>query len=175
MCLILFEIKAKERWKESFMSHRDYPDHPRVGVGAVVLKEGRVLLVRRRVAPNCGLWAIPGGGLKLGETLREGAEREVLEETEIKIRAREQIYTGDLVDRDAEGRVRFHYVVIDFAADYVSGEVNGSDDALEARWVSSEELRGLSATETTLKIMRDLGFLPPPEPTATVYYYGSNI
>jgi 8-oxo-dGTP diphosphatase len=131
-----------------------------VGVGAVVLKEGRVLLVRRGVDPHCGLWAIPGGGLKLGETLREGAEREILEETGIKIRAREQIYTGDLVDRDAEGRIHFHYVVIDFAADYLSGEVKGSDDALEARWVSPEDLRGLSATETTLKILRDLGFLP---------------
>ncbi len=143
------------------MPRREYPECPLVGVGAVVLKEGRVLLVRRGVAPNCGLWAIPGGGLKLGETLRECAEREILEETGIRVRTREQIYTGDLVDRDAEGRVRFHYVVIDFAADYLSGEVNGSDDALEALWVSPEELAGLSATKTTLLLLRQIGFLPP--------------
>ena len=143
------------------MSRREYPDSPRVGVGAVVLKEGRVLLVRRGVDPNYGLWTIPGGGLHVGETLREGAEREILEETGIEIRAREQIYTGDLVEQDAEGRVRFHYVVIDFAADYVSGEVNGADDALEARWVSPEDLAGLPATKTTLMVLRDLGFLPP--------------
>ena len=69
------------------MSNREYPDQPRVGVGAVVLREGRVLLVRRGVAPAWGLWAIPGGGLRIGETLQEGAEREILEETGIVIRA----------------------------------------------------------------------------------------
>jgi 8-oxo-dGTP diphosphatase len=148
------------------MSRREYPERPLVGVGAVVLKEGRVLLVRRGVDPNYGLWAIPGGGLKVGETLREGAEREILEETGIRVRALEQIYTGDLVDRDAGGRVRFHYVVIDFAADYLSGEVNGSDDALEALWVSPEDLRGLSATKTTLLLLRQVGFLPPLEPSS---------
>ncbi|MDA8123881.1 MAG: NUDIX hydrolase [Deltaproteobacteria bacterium] len=145
------------------MSRREYPDSPRVGVGAVVLKEGRVLLVRRGVPPNCGLWAIPGGGLKVGETMREGAEREIREETGITIRAKEHVYTGDLVDRDAAGRVRFHYAVIDYAGEYVCGEVKGADDALEARWVSPEELADLPATKTTLQILRELGFIPQPK------------
>jgi ADP-ribose pyrophosphatase len=142
------------------MSRREYPDSPRIGVGAVVIREGRVLLVRRGVAPSCGLWAVPGGSLELGESLREGAEREILEETGITIRAKEPVYIGDLVERDTEGRVRFHYVVVDYAADYLGGEVNGSDDALEARWVSPEEVAGMAVTQTTLKMLRDLGFLP---------------
>ncbi len=149
------------------MAKREYPDYPRVGVGAVVLREGRVLLVRRGVPPSQGLWAIPGGGLELGETLREGAEREILEETGITIRAGEQVFTGEMMERAADGRIRFHYVIIDFAGDYVSGEVNGSDDASEARWVAPAELADLPATKTTLKLLRQLGFLPPAGETAS--------
>jgi 8-oxo-dGTP diphosphatase len=143
------------------MAGREYPDHPRVGVGAVVLREGRVLLVRRGVAPALGLWAIPGGGLRLGETLQEGAEREILEETGIVIRAGAPVFTGDSFEIDGEGRFRFHYVIVDMAADYVGGEVKAADDALEACWVSPAEIRNLPATKTTLKLLRQIGFIPP--------------
>ena len=84
------------------MSNREYPDQPRVGVGAVVLREGRVLLVRRGVAPARGLWAIPGGGLRIGETLQEGAEREILEETGIVIRAGAPVFTCDSFETGCE-------------------------------------------------------------------------
>lgn len=143
------------------MAKREYPEYPRVGVGAVVFREGRVLLVRRGGQPSRGLWAIPGGALELGETLREGAEREILEETGITIRAGEIVFAGETMDRDADGRLRFHYVIIDFAGEYVSGEVNGSDDASEARWISPAELADLPATKTTVKLLGQLGFSPP--------------
>jgi 8-oxo-dGTP diphosphatase len=145
------------------MPRREYPDSPRVGVGAVVVHEGRVLLVRRGAPPKPGLWAIPGGGLELGETLRAGAEREILEETGIRIRAGEMIFAGDLMERDEDGRVRFHYVVIDFMGEYLGGEVNGSDDALEARWVAPGEMGRLSATGTTVQLLRKIGFIPPED------------
>lgn len=143
------------------MGRNEYPDSPRVGVGAVVLRDGRILLVRRGAPPAEGLWAIPGGGLKLGETLQEGAEREIFEETGIAIRAGDPVFTCDVCVRDAEGRVRFHYVIVDLAADYISGEVKGGDDALEARWVAPAELAGLPLTKTTLKLLRQFGLLPP--------------
>lgn len=103
------------------MAGREYPDHPRVGVGAVVLREGRILLVRRGVAPAKGLWAIPGGGLRLGETLQAGAEREILNETGIVIRAGAPLFTCDSLEKDGAGRIRFHYVIVDVMADYLSG------------------------------------------------------
>jgi ADP-ribose pyrophosphatase len=145
------------------MSQREYPDHPRVGVGAVVLREGRILLVRRGVEPARGLWAIPGGGLQLGETLQEGAEREILEETGIVIRAGEPVFTCDSLQRDEEGRLRFHYVIVDMSADYVNGDVKGADDALEARWVAPAEIRELAVTKTTLKLLTQIGFIPVTE------------
>jgi len=144
------------------MSSREYPDHPRVGVGAVVLREGRILLVCRGAAPAQGLWAIPGGGLKLGETLQEGAEREILEETGIVIRAGEPVFTCDSLEKDGTGRLRFHYVIVDMAADYVSGDVRGGDDALEARWVSPTEMQELPVTKSTLRLLTQIGFVHTP-------------
>ena len=138
------------------MSKREYPESPVVGVGAVVIKDGKVLLVKRGVDPKKGLWAIPGGSLKLGETLQEGAEREIMEETGITIRAKEPVYSFDFFERDSDGRVRFHYVIVDMMADYIGGEVQGADDALEARWVSPEELKDMEVSRNTLKILDSL-------------------
>jgi ADP-ribose pyrophosphatase len=132
----------------------DYPSNPRVAVGAVVFKDGCVLLVRRGQPPAEDLWAIPGGSVEIGETLREAAERETLEETGIQIRASKPIYTFDVIDRDTAGKVRFHYVIVDLAADYVRGEPSPGDDALEARWVSAEEINGLEVSAATLKLLK---------------------
>jgi 8-oxo-dGTP diphosphatase len=132
----------------------DYPGNPRVAVGAVVFKEECVLLVRRGQAPAEDLWAIPGGSVEIGETLQEAAEREILEETGIQIRASKPIYTFDVIDRDAAGKVRFHYVIVDLAADYVMGEPLAGDDALEARWVSAREINGLEVSPATLKLLK---------------------
>ncbi len=141
------------------MSKREYPDRPVVGIGAVVIRDGKVLLIRRGVAPGRGLWAVPGGSLELGETLQQGAEREILEETGITIRAREPIYAFDFFERDPDGRIRFHFVVVDLAADYIRGDVKGADDALEARWLAPGELDHLPVSKNTLKLLRAAGFI----------------
>ena len=141
------------------MSKREYPEFPRVGVGAIVIKEGKVLMVKRAAPPNKNLWAIPGGMLELGETLQEGAEREIFEETNIRIRAGQPTFTFDLLERDNEGRVYFHFLIVDMAAEYLSGEIKAASDALEANWVTPEECQILSLTSNALRMLGELGFI----------------
>jgi 8-oxo-dGTP diphosphatase len=131
-----------------------YPKHPRVAVGAIVFKENRVLLVLRGQPPSQNLWSIPGGRVKLGETLQEAAEREIKEETGLDIQAREPIYTFDVVARDDDGTIRFHYVIVDLLADYIGGTLRPGDDALDVRWVSSATLRDLKVSGATRKLLR---------------------
>lgn len=143
------------------MNRREYPESPIVGVGALVIKDGRVLLVKRGVEPNKGLWSIPGGTLELGETLKEGAEREILEETGIVIEAGEPFYTFDFFERDEKGLVKYHFVIVDLLGKYISGEPNGGDDAQEARWIRPQELSTLPVSKNTLRLLKKAGFYPP--------------
>jgi 8-oxo-dGTP diphosphatase len=132
----------------------EYPDAPRVGVGAVVTRDGHVLLVKRGKAPSQGVWAIPGGRVELGETLQQAAERELLEETGITVCAGSPIYTFDVILRDDDGHVRFHYVIVDLLAEYVGGEARPGDDAPEVGWVTAQEIDTLPVYPATLDLLR---------------------
>ncbi len=131
-----------------------YPPQPCVAVGAVVFKDNRVLLVRRGKPPAENMWAIPGGSVKIGESLQDAAEREILEETGITIRALEPIFTFDVIDRDDSGGIRFHYVIVDLTADYIGGVPLAGDDAAAARWVSAGELASLEVNVKTRQLLR---------------------
>jgi ADP-ribose pyrophosphatase len=134
----------------------EYPDSPQIAVGVIVIKDNEVLLVKRKQPPGMGLWAIPGGRVELGETLQEAAEREVGEETGVTVRAGNPVYTFDLIERDDAGRIRYHYIIVDLMADYVGGNPSPSDDASEARWVTSEELDDLPASKATKEVLRKI-------------------
>lgn len=138
------------------MAGSEYPDIPQVAAGAIVVRDGRVLLVRRGQEPSRDMWAIPGGRVKLGESLQQAAEREIKEETGLTVCARSPVYTFDSIHLDDAGRVRFHYVIVDLLADYVSGELNPGDDARDVRWVEPEELQDLAVTRTTLDALRQV-------------------
>lgn len=129
---------------------------PVVAVGAIVRRGDDILLVLRGNPPNENQWAIPGGRLHLGETLQQAAEREILEETGIRIQAREVVYTFEHIERDHAGNVQFHYVVLDLAADYLAGEPQGGDDAREARWIPLTQLAQWPVNSTTLQALRQL-------------------
>ncbi|MBW1743354.1 MAG: NUDIX hydrolase [Deltaproteobacteria bacterium] len=102
-----------------------------MAVGAIVIKDNRVLLVKRSKPPGEGLWAIPGGRVELGETLQQAAEREIMEETGLTIKAKDPVYTFEVIEPDDAGRPRFHYVIVDLMADYVKGGVSpGSAPAM---------------------------------------------
>jgi ADP-ribose pyrophosphatase len=138
---------------------KEYPQSPRVGVGAMVIHEGKALLVKRGVPPGKGLWAVPGGSLKLGESIPACAERETFEETGVVIRGEEAIYVFNYQERDEEQRVRYHFVIVDVYGKYVSGEPAGGDDAAEARWVTKEEVARLPMGEGTLSLLRHVKFI----------------
>jgi ADP-ribose pyrophosphatase len=119
-----------------------YPDAPRVAVGAVVFHEGKVLLVLRNQAPAKGLWAIPGGSVELGETLQAAAEREVLEETGLKVQAGQVVHTFDAIQRDEFGKVQYHYVIVDLLAEALdpTQPLQPADDVKDAAWFTLSEL-----------------------------------
>ena len=140
--------------EDTLPDENGYPAQPVVAVGAIVFDNDRVLLVRRGQPPSQDLWAIPGGRVKLGETLQEAAEREILEETGIRIRAGEPVYTFDYIERDGTSRPRFHYVIVDLRADFIDGELRAGDDAADVRWVSAAELDGLNVSSKSVHLLK---------------------
>jgi ADP-ribose pyrophosphatase YjhB (NUDIX family) len=124
---------------------RDYPERPIIGVGAVIIRGDRVLLVRRATEPLKGEWSVPGGVLELGEKLREGVRREVLE-------------VFDSIFRDGQGRTQYHYVLVDYLCHSVSDEAKAGSDVSEVRWVRQGELAAMGLRESIEQVVRK-GFL----------------
>jgi len=130
---------------------REYPDAPRVGVGAVVLDGDRVLLVQRGRPPGQGRWSLPGGLLDLGERLEEAVAREVEEECGLRVRVLglcgviDRIVPGDGGGADAS--IRYHWVIVDYVAAVTGGTLQAGSDAAEARWVALTEIAGYDTTD----------------------------
>jgi 8-oxo-dGTP diphosphatase len=123
---------------------REFPRTPLIGVGAVVVHEGRVLLVRRGREPLKGHWTLPGGVLEVGETLAEGVAREVKEETGMEVEPIELVELLDRIHRDA-GQVRYHYVIADYLCRVIGGNLRAASDADDVRWVEHAEWNSHSA------------------------------
>ena len=120
--------------------NRRYPDRPVVGVLAVVMRGDRVLVVRRANPPMPGRWGFPGGVLELGETVAQGAMRELAEETGVEAEAGGPLTVIDTIDRDEEGRVRYHYTLVAMIGHWQSGEGVAADDADEVAWLTRAEI-----------------------------------
>ena len=126
---------------------------PLVGVGAIIIEGDRVVLVKRGHPPLAGEWSIPGGVLEVGETLREAAVREAMEETGLTVEPGELLGVFDRVLRDADGRTRYHYVLIDFLCRRIAGEPHGAGDAEEARWFTRDEAKKLPLAKDTAEVI----------------------
>jgi ADP-ribose pyrophosphatase YjhB (NUDIX family) len=133
---------------------REFPEVPLVGVGAIIIEDDRVVLVKRLHPPLQAEWSIPGGVLEVGELVREAAIREAREETGLTVESGELLGVYDRVLRNAEQQVQYHYVLIDFLCRRVAGELAAASDAAEVKWFRREELPGLKLAADTLDVIR---------------------
>jgi 8-oxo-dGTP diphosphatase len=132
---------------------RTYPTRPYLAVSAAIFRDGKVLIVRRARPPAHGLYTLPGGGVELGETLEQAVIREVREETALEIEPIELAGFRQAIARDGEGRVERHFVVLPFAARFISGEISLNEELAEAHWLDPAELHGLKTTEGLAQIV----------------------
>jgi ADP-ribose pyrophosphatase YjhB (NUDIX family) len=133
---------------------REFPEIPLVGVGAIIIEDARLLLVKRAHPPLQAEWSIPGGVLEVGELMRQAAVREAREETGLTVEPGELLGVYDRIVRDADERVQYHYVLIDFLCRRVAGDLAAASDAAEVRWFGQEELAALNLAEDTLDVIQ---------------------
>ena len=133
---------------------RSYPDRPIVGVGAVVLDGGRVLLVRRANEPSKGEWSLPGGAVELGESLEDAVVREIREETGLDVEVGRVVEVLDRVRRDADGRVEYHYVIVDYACTLRGGQLAAGTDAADVRWADVAGLERLGVSDKAMSVIK---------------------
>lgn len=139
---------------------REFPKHPLVGVGGVVVHEGRVLLVRRGHEPLKGEWSIPGGMVELGERLEDGVRRELMEETGLEVEPVAEIGAFDRIARErasagatGEPRVQYHYVIVDYVCRLARGTLAPASDVVDARWVARREVPRYHLAEMTTAVI----------------------
>ncbi len=142
-------------------SSREYPERPIVGVGGVIIEDGRTLLIRRGSEPLRGEWSIPGGTLELGESLQAGVARELREETGLDVRVLELIEVFDRIFPDesllpSEGKrqPRFHFVIADYLCERIGGEPRAGSDVTDVAFATEDELGNFHLTETATRVLR---------------------
>jgi mutator protein MutT len=130
-----------------------FPSQPVVGIGAVIVKDGKALIVKRAHDPYQEQWSIPGGRVELGETLAEAVRREMREETGLEVSVGALIEVFERVERE-DGRIRYHFVIVDYLCTCIGGALRAGDDAVDAVWVTSEELPAYRVSESAMAVIR---------------------
>jgi mutator protein MutT len=136
------------------VSSRAYPDRPFVGVGAVIVHQGRVVLIKRRFEPLAGQWSLPGGAVDVGETLAECVAREMLEETGLVVEVGPVVEVFDRIIHDGDGRVQFHYVLVDYLCRPIGGTLQAGSDVTEAVYAEPAELAGFALADPATAVIR---------------------
>jgi 8-oxo-dGTP diphosphatase len=132
---------------------REYPERPLVGVGGVVISDARVLLILRGTPPLEGAWSIPGGMLEVGETILEGVQRELAEETEIDVRVLDLIEVLEKISLDPAGKPKYHFVILDYLCEKIRGQARAGSDATDVSWAAEAELPRYSLTPTAARVI----------------------
>ena len=140
-------------FREGKIFKRQYPDHPIIGVGGIIFRDDQVVLVKRGKEPSYGQWSIPGGAVHTGETLPEALTREILEETHLEVEVLNLVKVLDRIFRDPDGRVAYHYVLVDFLCRYRRGDLKWDSDALDARFVPLKDLPDYHLPAITLEVI----------------------
>jgi ADP-ribose pyrophosphatase len=135
---------------------REYPDRPILAVGAVVVRDGKVLLTKRGREPGRGLWSLPGGAVHPGEELKAAVIRELREECGLEVAVEEVAEVVEWMIHDAEGRLQYHYVILDYRTRWLRGDLSLSEEVEEARWVDPADLRYYQMTRGTADVIRRL-------------------
>jgi 8-oxo-dGTP diphosphatase len=131
-----------------------------VGVGILIRKGEEYLLIQRASEPDRGLWSIPGGMVELGEKVEDAAIREAEEETGLKVELLEDLGVVDKIVKDEAGRVKYHFVIIDYLAEPVSGEMHHHDDALDALWVHPRDFTKYTMSQTVIDLLKRINLYP---------------
>jgi len=136
------------------LTKRLYPNHPMVGAAAVIINEGKILLEKRKKEPGKGKWSIPGGLVELGESLEQTVIREVKEETSLEVEKPELIDVVDSISADENGRIKYHFVMVDYFVKLKGGKLKAADDAAELRWVTLNEVENYDLSERFREFLR---------------------
>jgi ADP-ribose pyrophosphatase YjhB (NUDIX family) len=139
---------------------RLYPEKPLVGIGVLIKDDDRYLLIKRVAEPDAGLWSVPGGMVELGERAAEAAKREALEETGLDVEIVDVLGVVDKIVKGDGDRIKFHFVIVDYLAHPVGGSLEASSDALDARWVKSEDFRDYEMSPTLIELLKRIGLYP---------------
>ena len=145
----------------------EFPTHPVVGVGAVVVQAGKALIVKRAHEPRKGEWSLPGGRVELGESLVEATRREILEETGLDVAVGDMVEVFDRIHR-LDAAIRYHFVIVDFLCTVIGGTLRAGDDADAVAWVDGDEAAAYGVNEHALRVLRrglTLAAARPPEET----------
>lgn len=140
--------------EQSAWDCREYPERPIVGVGGVVISNGRALLIKRGRPPLEGQWSLPGGTLEVGETLTEGVRRELAEETSIAVRVLDLIEVFERIFHDQTGKIQYHFVIVDYLCEIVSGQPRAGSDVVDLAWAAEGELEKFLLTPTATEVIR---------------------
>jgi ADP-ribose pyrophosphatase YjhB (NUDIX family) len=131
-----------------------YPVRPVVGVGAVIVRDGRALVVRRGHEPRKGEWSLPGGAVELGEPLEDAVRREMKEETGLDVEVGAILEVFDRIHRDADGRIRYHFVIVDYACTSSEGDAVAGSDAEAVAWITEDEIDGYGINPHAARVIR---------------------